>query len=216
MRHIYHLWRLLRLVYMQGDKFDPVATVPALTESTNQGTNQGINYHTCAIALGSNLASNLGNSLALVQAALQALGDLSTVQVMEVSRWYSTKAVTLPHSAPQPDYINGCAILQTSLLPHQLLRVLLEIEAQFGRQRRERWGARTLDLDLLLYDDWVLNTTDLIVPHPRMVERAFVLVPLAEIAPHWQHPILCQSMAQLAHHAASLDHSNPTLLEVQV
>ncbi len=193
-----------------GDKSDPVALVSAMTEAPNQGATD----HTCAIALGSNLASNLGNSLAVVQTALSTLGALPTVQVTQVSQWYSTKAITLPYSDPQPDYVNGCAILQTSLLPHQLLRTLLEIEAQFGRRRRERWGARTLDLDLLLYDDWILHSEDLIIPHPRMIERAFVLIPLAEIVPHWQHPVLSQSIAQLAHNAASLDQSNPTLLGI--
>lgn len=85
----------------------------------------------------------------------------------------------------------------TSLEPLELLQRLLEIEAEFGRVRGERWGARTLDLDLLLYGDRILKHPQLEVPHPRMTERGFVLVPLAEIAPHWRDPSSGNSIRQL-------------------
>ena len=98
---------------------------------------------------------------------------------------YRTKAV----GPPQPDYLNGCAILQVEMPPDVLLETLLAIEQQFGRVRQERWGARSLDLDLLLYNDLIIDTPHLQIPHPRMKERAFVLIPLAEIAPDWVEPI---------------------------
>jgi len=143
-----------------------------------------------AIALG----SNLGNSIEILQAALQALGQRPDIQVLKRSRWYQTAAV----GPPQPDYLNGCALLSVALAPQELLAVLLQTEAQFGRVRRERWGPRTLDLDLLLYADWVLNLPELQIPHPRMRERAFVLIPLAEICPAWVDPVSGSTMAQLA------------------
>ncbi len=142
-----------------------------------------------AIALG----SNLGNSLATLEAALQILAQTPGVAVKERSHWYQTPAI----GPPQPDYLNGCALLQVSLSPPELLQVLLQTEAKFGRVRRERWGPRTLDLDLLLFDDLILDLPGLQIPHPRMMERAFVLVPLAEIAPDWREPVSGQTIATL-------------------
>jgi 2-amino-4-hydroxy-6-hydroxymethyldihydropteridine diphosphokinase len=115
------------------------------------------------------------------------------IQLMARSQWYETVAV----GPPQPDYLNGCALLRVVQEPQDLLAILLAIEARFGRVRRERWGARTLDLDLLLFNDLVLDTPSLNIPHPRMTERAFVLVPLAEIAPTWIEPISGKAIADL-------------------
>jgi 2-amino-4-hydroxy-6-hydroxymethyldihydropteridine diphosphokinase len=134
-----------------------------------------------AIALG----SNLGDSLATLEAATAELAASPGIQLQAKSSWYITKAV----GPPQPDYLNGCIILQVEINPHELLQTLLAIEQKFGRVRQEKWGARSLDLDLLLYDDLIIDTPNLQVPHPRMQERAFVLVPLAEIAPDWVDPI---------------------------
>lgn len=143
----------------------------------------------CGIALG----SNLGDSRAILEAALATLAATPDIQVKARSSWYQTEAV----GPPQPDYLNGCALLHVQMPPQQLLETLLGIEAQFGRIRRERWGARSLDLDLLLYDDLILDTPTLQLPHPRMRERAFVLVPLAQIAPDWIEPVSGMAIAQL-------------------
>jgi len=147
-----------------------------------------------AIALGSNLGSNLGNSREIVNKSLETLGNSQGIKLTQVSSLYQTT----PVGPPQPDYVNACAILAVELSPLALLDALLSIEAQFGRVRRERWQARTLDLDLLLYQDLILDSPRLTIPHPRMQERGFVLVPLAEIAPDWQEPITGKSIVQLA------------------
>lgn len=136
---------------------------------------------TSAIALG----SNLGDSYAILEAATKTLAQIPRIILQAKSSWYQSKAV----GPPQPDYINGCVILQVEMTPQLLLETLLKIENQFGRVRKERWEPRTLDLDLLLYDDLILDTPNLQVPHPRMRERAFVLLPLAEVAPDWIEPI---------------------------
>lgn len=142
-----------------------------------------------AIALG----SNLGDSPRILTAAIAHLDATPGISVQQTSRWYQTA----PIGPPQPDYLNGCALVQVQLTPYQLLARLLEIENQLGRIRRERWGPRTLDLDLLFYDNAIVATPSLEVPHPRMRERAFVLVPLAEIAPDWVDPVSGEAIGQL-------------------
>lgn len=97
----------------------------------------------------------------------------------------------------QPDFINGCVLIGTDLTPLGLLRFLLNLELEFGRVRQEPGCARTLDLDLLFYDDFVIDTPELHLPHPRMTDRGFVLFPLAEVAPHWHHPTHNRSVLEL-------------------
>jgi 2-amino-4-hydroxy-6-hydroxymethyldihydropteridine diphosphokinase len=157
--------------------------------------------HTAAIALG----SNLGDSLLTLNTAVAHLNGLADLRVLACSHWYRTA----PIGPPQPDYLNGCLILTTSLTPQSLMQQLLSVETHFGRERRERWGARTLDLDLLLFDDVVVSQPDLTIPHPRMNDRAFVLVPLAEIAADWIAPTTGQT---IAHQAAKIDPTGVTLL----
>ncbi|NEQ42685.1 MAG: 2-amino-4-hydroxy-6-hydroxymethyldihydropteridine diphosphokinase [Leptolyngbya sp. SIOISBB] len=144
----------------------------------------------CAIALG----SNLGDSLAILRGAIATLDQHSNVAVTQVSSVYQTAPVGGP---PQPDILNACALLKSDLSPESLLRLLLLVETEFGRVRRERWGARLLDLDLLLVGEQQLKTPILELPHPRMWERAFVLVPLAEIAPQWCNPLSGQAIADI-------------------
>jgi 2-amino-4-hydroxy-6-hydroxymethyldihydropteridine diphosphokinase len=111
----------------------------------------------------------------------------------------------------QPDYVNGCALLEVSLAPEALLDVLQATENRFGRVRAERWGPRTLDLDLILYGPQRIATERLEVPHPRMAERAFVLLPLAEIAAEWIDPVSGRPVGELA--AALSDHGGVERLE---
>lgn len=133
-----------------------------------------------AIALG----SNMGDPQSILTASLENLAQTPGIILEAKSSFYRTKAI----GPPQPDYLNACAILQVEMQPQALLTTLLAIEQKFGRVRREHWGPRTLDLDLLLYDDLIVNEPNLQIPHPRIYERAFVLVPLAEIAGNWQEP----------------------------
>jgi 2-amino-4-hydroxy-6-hydroxymethyldihydropteridine diphosphokinase len=142
------------------------------------------NDHSVSIAAVA-LGSNLGNSLSMVKGAVEILSHEATTTLVAQSQWYKTIAV----GPAQPDYVNGCVVVQTRRSPPDLLHLLMEIEQQFGRQRTEPWGPRTLDLDLLLYNSVVLETPTLSLPHPHMTERAFVLVPLAELLPDWVHPV---------------------------
>ena len=145
----------------------------------------------CAIALG----SNQGNSLDILERSLNVLDLIPGIALKQTSSWYQTKPVDTPQ--PQPDYLNGCALLSAEQTPEELLAILQATEIQFGRTDKGTLQARTLDLDLLLYEDVILDTPDLIIPHPRMIERAFVLVPLAEIAPNWIEPQSQTSIAKL-------------------
>lgn len=142
-----------------------------------------------AIALG----SNLGDSRAILESSLKILEQTPGISLELQSSLYRTE----PVGPPQPDYLNACALLKVQMSPQELLEKLLAIEAKFGRVRQERWGPRILDLDLLLFDNLILKTPNLVLPHPCLRERAFVLVPLAEIAPNWIEPVSGKAIAQL-------------------
>lgn len=131
------------------------------------------------------LGANLGDPAAAVRAGLQALAGLPDTVLGPVSGLYRTAPVGV---TDQADFCNAVAGLDTSLAPQQLLTALQRIESAHGRVRMRRWGPRQLDLDVLLYGDQVIDQPALTVPHPRLQERAFVLVPLAELAPGLQVP----------------------------
>ncbi|NWG31962.1 MAG: 2-amino-4-hydroxy-6-hydroxymethyldihydropteridine diphosphokinase [Rhodocyclaceae bacterium] len=126
------------------------------------------------------LGANLGDPVKTVRAALAALREMPDARLLASSSLYRTAPVGLKH---QPDFINAVAMIESALPPLELLANLFAIEARFGRVRSVRNAPRTLDLDLLLCGDLVLDSPELTLPHPRMTERAFVLAPLAEIAP---------------------------------
>jgi 2-amino-4-hydroxy-6-hydroxymethyldihydropteridine diphosphokinase len=133
------------------------------------------------------LGSNLGDRGGTIAAAVERLRRTPGVAVSAVSTLIENPAVGGPVGSPP--YLNGAAEVRTTLPPVDLLRVLLAIESDLGRVRVERWGPRTVDLDLLLYGDAVIASAELTVPHPRMHERRFVLEPLATIAPMAVHPV---------------------------
>lgn len=145
------------------------------------------------IALGANLPSAAGGPRQTLEAALERL-EASGVHIIMRSRWYRTAPVP---SSDQPWFVNGVARVGTALQPSALLALLKRVEVEFGRQRAVPNAARTLDLDIIDYDDRVENTAELTLPHPRMQDRGFVLLPLAEIAPDWRHPILAKSVQAL-------------------
>lgn len=157
------------------------------------------------------LGGNIGDSITILNGAIQKISQTPGIELLQWSSWYRTKPVGGP---VQDDYINGCIIIKVNFPPEKLLRTLLGIEDEFGRLRVERWGARTLDLDLIFYEDQIIDhPPTLIVPHPRMQERAFVLVPLTEIAPHWVDPRSGQPVEQLLQSLSPLETASVQKIE---
>jgi len=141
------------------------------------------------------LGSNLGERRQFLDRALHLLAQRPHVHVRRVSSYHETAPVGGP--VGQGRYLNAAAELETTLSPQELLATLLDIEHQLGRVRLERFGPRTIDLDLLLHGETILETQPLTLPHPRLHERRFVLAPLVEVAPHLVHPELGRTMQEL-------------------
>ena len=145
----------------------------------------------CLISFG----SNLGDSRKIILEAIQSLESQRHVYQLKISNLISTRPIGGPQD--QQTFVNGAARFETSLNPVQLLNVLHQTEKNFGRQRRIRWDARPLDLDLLLYGDEIRFDQGCEIPHPRMSFRQFVLVPAQSIAPDWVHPVCHATLDEL-------------------
>nr|WP_208022258.1 2-amino-4-hydroxy-6-hydroxymethyldihydropteridine diphosphokinase [Aestuariicella hydrocarbonica] len=152
-----------------------------------------------AVAAFIGLGSNLENPRQQVQRAVRELGAIPNSRVITASPWYQSLPVG---PGEQPDYINGVALLETTLAAHDLLDQLQAIEEAHERVRVVRWGPRTLDLDLLLYGNQVIDSERLQVPHPHLSQRNFVLYPLADIAPQLVLPSHVTLESLLAHCSA--------------
>jgi 2-amino-4-hydroxy-6-hydroxymethyldihydropteridine diphosphokinase len=158
------------------------------------GTSFGGSVNTSFPALIS-LGSNLGDRLAILNGAIAALSETDGVTVVGVSSFHETEPVGGP--AGQGKFLNAVALIETTFEPIPLLHALQGIEARFGRVRTVRWGERTLDLDLLLYHERIIETPELSIPHPRMYTRRFVLEPLLEIVPAVVDPITKRAFADI-------------------
>jgi len=147
-----------------------------------------------AIALGSNLASEFGDREGNLREAIRRLGELG--RVVAVSNFHDTEPVG---PVEQPRFLNGALLLETGMGAEQLMEGLLEVERGMGRVRQPgvEKGPRVIDLDLLLFEEWVMATEKLTLPHPAMHERRFVLEPLAEIAPEMVHPVLGKTVREM-------------------
>lgn len=149
-----------------------------------------LSSHTAFVALGSNLGDREGN----LRRALELLSQ-NGVEIVKISKFIETE----PYGViDQPRFLNGVCQVKTALKPLELLRLLLAVEKEMGRVRLRHWGERNIDLDLLLYEDTIMDTEELRLPHPDMVNRDFVMLPLAEIAPELKHHVLDKTMAELA------------------
>ena len=160
-------------------------------------------FQTILVAIGANLASAAGRTpLETCRWAVGQLGQLPGLELRRASRWFATQPVP---ASDQPRFVNGAAWLSGAVEPCGLLGTLQAIEAEAGRVRGVPNAARTLDLDVLAMDGLVLAEPRLVLPHPRMQDRAFVLAPLADIQPEWTHPVLHVSVAAMLAAVADQD-----------
>ena len=142
--------------------------------------------HTVYIALGTNLGDRLANLRGAIEAMPPEVRVLAESHVYETPPW---------GYEDQPAFLNMVLKAETSLEPETLLKYLKQIEVELGREQNFRWGPRLIDLDILFYDDLVIDSPPLVIPHPRLHERAFVLVPLADVAPDLVHPVFQRSIS---------------------
>jgi len=141
-----------------------------------------------------NLGSNLGDRLQYLKGAVRKIEESDEFSIKKISSVYETQPVGYQN---QRWFLNLVLEVQTSFDPFPLMKHLLAIEDQMGRKREERWAPRNIDIDLLLYDDRIVDSDRLTIPHPRMHKRRFVLIPLAQIAPQFLHPVLRKNIKEL-------------------
>ncbi|AWI03178.1 2-amino-4-hydroxy-6-hydroxymethyldihydropteridine diphosphokinase [Clostridium drakei] len=147
-------------------------------------------WHKVYIAIG----SNMGNKEKNLLSAIELINKSTVTKVISVSKFYETEAVGY---VDQENFLNGAIEVKTLLSPKDLMKFLLEKEKELKRERIIKWGPRTIDLDILLYDNLVTSEEDIVIPHPRMEERMFVLKPLSDIAPYIVHPLLNKRIVDL-------------------
>lgn len=182
------LWEIPRLKKVQLEIQKPWAPVHLPLKTVSVEIERG--WHRAYIAFG----SNMGDKEAYLRQGVEELGRTEGCRVTKVSDFITTA----PYGyLDQDDFLNGCLELDTLLTPEELLDQLHRIEQEANRERKIHWGPRTLDLDIILYDDLVLDSPDLTIPHVEMQKRDFVLKPLNQIAPWLRHPLLHKTVAEL-------------------
>jgi len=139
------------------------------------------------------LGGNIGDRLLYLQTAVDQL-EQKVGKLIKKSSVYETQAWG---KTTEPDYLNQVILLETNLAPRDVLKAILEIELALGRKREEKWGSRTMDIDILFYDNDIINEAGLVIPHSELHKRRFTLEPLSEIAPEFVHPLLNKSISQL-------------------
>lgn len=157
-------------------------------------------WHRAFIGLG----SNIGNKNANLEEAIEFM-NTETTRVIKISNFYTTKPVGY---TDQDNFLNCAVEIKTLLTPKELIEFLLNIEKNLKRERIIRWGPRTIDLDVLLYDDIITSLEEIIIPHPRMHERLFVLKPLSDIAPYIMHPVLNKRIIELEQNAVNIQNGD--------
>ena len=166
----------------------PHAPIPLPFE--NVSVTQSLHWRKVYLAIG----SNMGDKEQYLKRAVETLENDTDFKHVKTSKWIKTE----PYGGVEQDeFLNGAIEVMTLLTPQALLARLHEIEAQAGRERLVHWGPRTLDLDILFYEDWMVNETDLVIPHIDMSNRRFVLEPLAELAPAYLHPLMKKTVKQM-------------------
>ena len=140
------------------------------------------------------IGSNMGNRAELCCGAVDTLKGHAAIRGVTLSSFYETAPVGV---IDQPPFLNLTAVFETTLMPEALLKVLKKIEQDLGRKKRYRWGPREIDLDILLYGNQVFETPSLVIPHPEMHNRAFVLTPACDICADWVHPVFRQPLRTL-------------------
>lgn len=151
-------------------------------------------HHQAFIGIGSNLNSPHNQCTK----AVKLIGAIKQTNLNHVSSFYQTEPLVLDSTQKDiPWYVNAVCEVVTSLEPQILFDELIKIEKEMGRVRNKKWESRIIDLDLLSYDDMILNSEPLMIPHPQIQNRSFVLKPLGEIAPHWFHPVLHKTVVEM-------------------
>lgn len=177
-----------RLEEIELEILKPWAPIGLPVENVSVKITRG--WHQAYIALG----SNMGDKHAYLTEAVEKLGQTAGVRVLKVSEWIETE----PYGGVEQDiFLNGCLMVATILTPMELLREMNRIEAEAGRERLVHWGPRTLDLDMIFYDALVTEDETLVLPHPDMANRDFVLRPLAELCPNKRHPVTGKSVREM-------------------
>lgn len=148
------------------------------------------------------LGSNLGQREDFIERAIVSLAEAPGISLCRQARLYETEPVGVQD---QPWFLNTVVEIETDVAPYELLSLCKQIERSVGRQERERYGSREIDVDILLYDELVVNEPDLQIPHAQLHRRRFVLVPLAEIAPGQSHPVFQRTIIELLHDLESSD-----------
>lgn len=185
-KHLLRLYAPLKEVNVKIKK--PWAPILMTLNTVSVSAKRG--WHNVYLSLG----SNLGDSEDNIKRAIKLLDNDKDCRVLRVSSLRITKPVG---NVEQEDFLNGALYMQTILNPNDLLSLIASIEKELKRERVVHWGPRTIDLDILLYDDEIIQTADLTIPHIEMTKREFVLEPMAEIAPWIRHPIFDKTMNEL-------------------